>query len=238
MTLAFLDLETTGLINPRILEVGMILADDQLVPFAERSILVDPREDTNTPIVPHWSELLEPEAFRMHTDNGLLAEIDERAPGDIEMAEEALLTWLDPFRPASEPRGTWPLVGFGVGRYDVPLLARWMPDLLGRFHYRTIDVRTLTEVTRRWADFGGAPNPTKKHRALPDCRDALDTLRWWRSRYMPDRSGAEPAAAHQTTHAITFSGVPGQLEMHVEPPVYPPAPYQGSQRDAADRNYG
>jgi oligoribonuclease len=204
VTLAFLDLETTGLDRQftedhcPILEVAILLTDDNLVPFDSRSLVVEPREDGAGVRVVEFEDLCEPEAYRMHTDNGLLAEIDERTPGDIDMAQEALLDWLAPSLDGSNAgRGTVPLVGFGVGRFDVPLLARWMPDLLGQFHYRTIDVRTLTETTRRWADFGGAPTERKTHRALPDCHDARDVLAWWRNRYMPPAGAPEPPAPHQ-----------------------------------------
>jgi oligoribonuclease len=202
VTFAFLDLETTGLdllveTHCPILEVAIVLTDDNLVPFAERTLVVEPREDGTGTRVAEFVDLCEPEAFRMHTDNGLLAEIDERKPGGVRMAQEALLDFLDGFlAPLENP--VVPLVGFGVGRFDVPLLARWMPDLLARFHYRTIDVRTLTEVTRRWGDFGAAPEEQRKHRALAGCREALAVLQWWRDRYMPDRSQAEPPAPHQT----------------------------------------
>ncbi len=237
MTIAFLDLETTGLNRQftedhcPILEVAIVLADDELVPFAERSLVVDPRLDGNGDVVVEFSDICETAAFRMHTENGLLDEIDDRGPGPIEMAEEALLDWLSQFlAPLDNP--IVPLAGYGVGRFDVPLLARWMPNLLERFHYRTIDVRTLTEVTRRWGDFGGAPTDRKKHRALADCHDARATLAWWRSRYLPDRSGAEPAAPHQTTGFRIG-------DIRVEAPTFPPAPgYPGSQRDTADRWYG
>lgn len=204
MTLAFLDLETTGIErlftedHCPILEVAIVLVDDNLVPFAERSLLVEPRTNSDDVVVVEFEDICEAEAFRMHTDNGLLAEIDERGPGDIDLASEALLDFLGQYMaPLGNP--IVPLVGFGVGRFDVPLLARWLPEVLAQFHYRTLDVRTLTEVTRRWGDFGGAPTPRRRHRALPDCHDALDTLAWWRGRYMPPRDGREPAAPHQIT---------------------------------------
>jgi len=204
VTLAFLDLETTGLDRQftedhcPILEAAILLTDDNLVPFAERSIVIEPREDASGTRVVEFADICEPEAFRMHTDNGLLAEIDERQPGDVDMAEEALLDFLAPLITVLPEDSMIPLVGFGVGRFDVPLLARWMPDLLARFHYRTLDVRTLTEVTRRWADFGGAPTERKAHRALADCHDARNVLAWWRDRYMPPAGAPEPPAPHQT----------------------------------------
>lgn len=205
MTIAFLDLETTGLDRQftedhcPLIEIAIVLTDDNIVPFAQRDLLIDPRPDANggrTDIT--FEELCEPEAFRMHQASGLLSAIDERQPGGVEMAEEALLDFLSHFDLDNGGPSTVPLAGFGVGRFDVPLLARWMPDLLERFHYRTIDVRTLTEVTRRWGDFGGAPTEFKAHRAMSDCHDAIQVLHWWRAKHMPDRSRPEPPAPHQT----------------------------------------
>lgn len=209
MPLVWLDLETTGL-DPHagfIVEVAVVVTDENLQPILTRSLLVDARLDAVAMAAdaePHdgqWSGIFRmsnptvaaaADVERMHTGNGLLAEIGERRPGDVRMAEEVLLDELARAFPMAEDFG--PLCGNGVAHFDRAWLAVHMPTLHARFSHHNLDTRSLWLAVQRWADFGGAPADTRAHRALPDVMDSIAFARWFRERFMTKPEPLQPWA--------------------------------------------
>jgi oligoribonuclease len=57
-----------------------------------------------------------------------------------------------------------------------------MPRLNEYLHYRTIDVSSIKEVTRRWFPkaYFNAPAKTGNHRALGDIQDSIAELAYYR----------------------------------------------------------
>ena len=113
---------------------------------------------------------------QMHTTSGLITEI----PNGITVAEaEALvITYLEN---ASTQSGKSPLAGNSVS-VDRAFIARDMPLLNDYLHYRTVDVSSIKELTRRWfpkAHFN-APAKTGNHRALGDIQDSIAELAYYR----------------------------------------------------------
>ena len=112
----------------------------------------------------------------MHTTSGLITEI----PNGIQMAdaEEQILTYL--ISAGTEP-GKSPLAGNSVS-VDRNFIARDMPLLHDYLHYRTIDVSSIKELTRRWypKTYFAAPAKTGNHRALGDIRDSIAELAYYR----------------------------------------------------------
>lgn len=198
MPLVWLDLETTGL-DPgtgHILEVAVVVTDEDLEPIYSRSLLVDPRPDLEEKYGPMREPFAWPDVFaaanptataaadveRMHTDSGLLQAIDDLKPGNIEMAQEVLLGEVAPCFGDAPDFG--PLCGNGVAHFDRAWLVGHMPEFNGRLSYRHLDTRSLWLATQRWADFGGAPQDARTHRAMSDVVDALQFARWFRGRFM------------------------------------------------------
>ena len=112
----------------------------------------------------------------MHTTSGLITEI----PNGIQMAdaEEQILTYL---KSAGTEPGKSPLAGNSVS-VDRNFITRDMPLLHEYLHYRTIDVSSIKELTRRWypKTYFAAPAKTGNHRALGDIRDSIAELAYYR----------------------------------------------------------
>jgi oligoribonuclease len=126
----------------------------------------------------------------MHTSSGLINEI----PHGIEVAEaeKQILAYLASVGVAA---GKSPLAGNSVS-VDRNFIARDMKALADYLHYRTIDVSTIKELSRRWYPkaYFAAPAKTGNHRALGDIRDSIEELKYYRSAFFADKSRvAEPA---------------------------------------------
>ena len=113
----------------------------------------------------------------MHTNSGLINEIT----GGIEVseAEQLILAYLES---AGVAPGKSPLAGNSVS-VDRNFIARDMKALAEFLHYRTIDVSTIKELTRRWYPkaYFAAPAKTGNHRALGDIQDSIAELKYYRS---------------------------------------------------------
>ena len=74
-----------------------------------------------------------------------------------------------------------PLAGSTVG-FDRAWLDEHMPALHGLFHYRSIDVSTITELAKRWSPgvYEGRPKAGAAHRALADVMESISYLRYYR----------------------------------------------------------
>ena len=96
----------------------------------------------------------------------------------MEEAGKATLEFIAEHVP--EPR-TVPLCGNSIGT-DRRFLAVHLPEIEEYLHYRSVDVSTIKELTRRW--YPGAleavPRKATAHRALDDIRESIEELRWYR----------------------------------------------------------
>ena len=75
-----------------------------------------------------------------------------------------------------------PLCGNSIGT-DRRFLAAYLPEIEEHLHYRSVDVSTIKELTRRWypGALDGVPRKATAHRALDDIRESIDELRWYRA---------------------------------------------------------
>ena len=57
-----------------------------------------------------------------------------------------------------------------------------MPEIDEYLHYRSVDVSTIKELSRRWypAVVKAAPRKAGGHRALDDIRESIEELRYYR----------------------------------------------------------
>ena len=186
--LAWMDLEMTGLDPDRhvIVEIATLITDDNLELVAEGPDLV-----IHQP--PEAMALMDDYVREMHTRSGLLALIE----GSTISAAEAAAETLKFLRTHIPEASTVPLCGNSIGT-DRRFLAKWFPEIEDYLHYRSVDVSTIKELTKRWnpAALTKAPRKARGHRALDDIRESLTELRFYREFVF--RTAADPAPASVT----------------------------------------
>ena len=170
--LVWIDCEMTGLSleTDALVEIAVLVTDSELNIIGEGIDLV---------IHATEGQLAEMNDFvrNMHTSSGLINEIPQGI--NIEDAEKQILAYLDS---AGVAAGKSPLAGNSVS-VDRNFIARDMKALAEFLHYRTIDVSTIKELSRRWYPkaYFAAPAKTGNHRALGDIQDSIEELKYYRT---------------------------------------------------------
>lgn len=168
-----MDLEMTGLEPDRhvIVEIATLVTDDELNIVAEGPDLVihQPQEALDA---------MDDVVLAMHKRSGLLEAI-HASTVSIDEAGEATLAFIKEHVPTAS---SVPLCGNSIGT-DRRFLAVHLPAIETYLHYRSIDVSTVKELSRRWYPDAilGAPNKAGGHRALDDIRESVEELRYFRS---------------------------------------------------------
>lgn len=176
--LAWMDLEMTGL-DPGtcvIVEIATLITDDDLNIVAEGPDLVVHATDDQL-------ENMDPIVVAMHTKSGLLEQI-KASELTLEEAGKQTLAFLQEHIPAAR---TVPLCGNSIGM-DRRFLAAYLPEIEEYLHYRSVDVSTIKELSRRWYPkvLSGAPNKGASHRAMDDIKESLNELIYYRSKVFVD----------------------------------------------------
>ena len=170
--LVWIDCEMTGLSleTDALVEIAVLVTDSELNIIGEGIDLV---------IHATEGQLAGMNDFvrNMHTTSGLINEIEGGT--SVEEAEKKILDYL---ASAGVIAGKSPLAGNSVS-VDRNFIARDMKQLAEYLHYRTIDVSTIKELSRRWYPkaYFAAPAMTGNHRALGDIKDSIDELKYYRS---------------------------------------------------------
>lgn len=174
MSLHFLitDLETTGL-DPDldgVIEIAAVGTDRNLDVLFEYTTVIEPtptqrsRLDTN------------PYLVDMHTENGLIADLDAGKSTSLRLAEAELLDLIGVHRGDESPTKIV-LSGSGVSHFDQRRIEKFMPALTKRLAHCTVDVGVMR---RAYHTFVGEDlttiNEAKTHRALDDVRCHLEEL--------------------------------------------------------------
>ncbi len=171
--LVWMDLEMTGLDPARhvIVEIATIVTDDELEIVAEGPDLV-----VHQP--PEALEGMEKVVVDMHTSSGLLTAI-AASTISLEEAGKATLAFIRSHVPEAR---TVPLCGNSIGT-DRRFLAVHLTEIEEHLHYRSVDVSTIKELTRRWypGALDAVPRKATAHRALDDIRESIEELRWYRA---------------------------------------------------------
>jgi oligoribonuclease len=78
---------------------------------------------------------------------------------------------------------------------DRRFIDAYMPLLAAHLHYRTVDVSTVKELTRRWYPtvYGNAPVKRQSHRALDDIEDSITELLYYHKHMMIKNDDDLPA---------------------------------------------
>jgi oligoribonuclease len=196
-----MDLEMTGLDPNRnvIVEIATLITDDELQIVAEGPDLVihQPAEALAA---------MEPVVQEMHHKSGLTVAI-QASTVSLDQAAAATLEFLKQHVP--EPR-TVPLCGNSIGT-DRRFLAAYMPEIEDYLHYRSVDVSTIKELTRRWYPgvAEAAPKKVTAHRALDDIRESVMELRYYRRHvFLPPPTATQADDAAKTAESAGSSAPP------------------------------
>jgi oligoribonuclease len=169
--LVWIDCEMTGLdlAVDELVEVAVVITDYDLN-------LIDPGFDIV--IKPDQSALDNMGDFvrNMHTESGLITEI----PNGVSLAdaEYAVLEYILKHVPAEQSA---PLAGNTIGT-DRAFLSKYMPRVDSHLHYRSVDVSSIKELSRRWFPrvYFNAPKKNGGHRALADILESIRELEYYR----------------------------------------------------------
>ncbi|QAB17625.1 oligoribonuclease [Leucobacter muris] len=212
--IVWIDCEMTGLDVDQdgLCEIAVIVTDFELTPL-------DPGFEAI--INPGAEALARMNDFvrKMHTESGLLPRIENGL--SLEQAEQQVLDYL---RGLVTP-GRRPLVAGNTIGMDRRFISKYLPGLDERLHYRSIDVSTIKELSRRWypAAYFGAPEKRGGHRALADIAESIQELAYFRSTVMvagpgPDKAASEALAQTASArYAPILDGLQQQSEGVVEP---------------------
>ncbi len=162
----------TGLDPARhvIVEIATLLTDDELNIVATGPELVI---KTDEAALAEMDQVV----IDMHTKSGLL----EQIRASTVTHEDAMTQTLDFLKAHIPAAGSVPLCGNSIGM-DRRFLSVHMPEIEEFLHYRSIDVSTLKELTRRWYPqvLSDAPRKEVGHRALDDVTESINELRYYR----------------------------------------------------------
>lgn len=215
--LIWIDCEMTGLdiFHDELCEVSVVPTDFNLTVLDKGIDLVIKPSDA---AVAHMNDFVR----HMHTSSGLVDEWN-REGLSLDEAQRQVVDYVSRFLPE---HGKAHLAGNSVGS-DKKFLDRFMPDLMGRLHYRVIDVSTFKELSRRWypAVYENKPAKHGGHRALADIIESIDELRYYRDMCFvpapgPDTAQAQAGAAQieSTSLLRTYEsdGKPVEDPQHAE----------------------
>lgn len=135
---------------------------------------------------------------QMHATSGLDLEI----PHGVSLADAELqvLEYVQRFVPLERSA---PLGGNTIGT-DRMFLARYMPTLDGFLHYRSIDVSSIKELSRRWFPRAYFKSPDKAggHRALADILESIRELRYYRAAVFTEAPGRASDELQQISESV------------------------------------
>ncbi len=135
----------------------------------------------------------------MHTTSGLIDEI----PNGVSLAdaEYAVLEYILRFVPAEKSA---PLAGNTIGT-DRAFINKFMPRVDAHLHYRSVDVSSIKELSKRWFPraYFNAPSKDGGHRALADILESIRELDYYRKAVFV----ADPGPSTDEVQAISAAVV-------------------------------
>jgi oligoribonuclease len=169
--LVWIDCEMTGLDLEvdEIVEIAVVITDFELnVLDPGLSIVIKP----DASALENMSDFVRD----MHITSGLIEEIPNgKSLGE---AEYEVLEYVLKYAPTARSA---PLAGNTIGT-DRMFIAKFMPRLDNHLHYRSVDVSSIKELSRRWFPrvYFNAPEKHGGHRALADILESIRELEYYR----------------------------------------------------------
>jgi len=192
--LVWIDCEMTGLDPDKdeLVEIAVVITDSNLKPVDEGIDIVIKASDE---AIAGMGEFV----TNMHTTSGLIDEIPtgkSLAEAEYEVMEYVLAHVPD--------EGKAPLAGNTIGT-DRMFITKYMPRLDAHLHYRSIDVSSIKELSRRWFPrvYFQAPEKAGGHRALADILESIRELDYYRKAVFV----AEPGPTSDEALAVATSVV-------------------------------
>ena len=197
--IVWIDCEMTGLDVDRdgLCEIAVIVTDFELRPLDPGlEVIINPGDEALAGMNDFVRE--------MHTASGLLPRLADGAT--LEEAEARVLAYLARFVTA----GRRPLVAGNTIGMDRRFIAKYLPRLEERLHYRSVDVSTIKELSRRWypAAYFGAPEKRGGHRALADIAESIQELDYFRRTVMVEGPGPNRLASAEVSRAVSARYAP------------------------------
>jgi oligoribonuclease len=192
--LVWIDCEMTGL-NPDVdslVEIAVVITDSELNPIDDGIDLV---------IKPLAGSLEQMNDFvrAMHTESGLISELGNGL--ELAEAQTLVLEYIQRFIPTAKEA---PLAGNTIGT-DRLFIAKYLPEVDAHLHYRSIDVSSIKELSRRWYPrvYFQMPKKDGGHRALADILDSIRELRYYRETVFVELPGPTSAEAQLAAEKIS-----------------------------------
>lgn len=197
--LVWIDCEMTGLDLDvdELVEVAVVVTDYELTPLDPGfTIVIKPDQSA----MDHMGEFVR----EMHTTSGLLEEIPNGTT--LADAEYQVLEYILRFAPEHR---TAPLAGNTIGT-DRAFLAKYMPRVDAHLHYRSIDVSSIKELSRRWFPrvYFQAPTKNGGHRALADILESIRELEYYRGTAFTQPPGPSSDAAGAVAATVVEKWAP------------------------------
>jgi len=182
-----------------LVEVAVVITDYDLVP-------VDPGFEIVIKADQSAIDNMNDFVRNMHTESGLITEI----PNGVSLAdaEYAVHEYILRFVPQV---GHAPLAGNTIGT-DRAFLNKFMPRVDAHLHYRSVDVSSIKELSRRWFPrvYFNAPKKDGGHRALADILESIRELDYYRKAVFV----AEPGPTTEQVQTIS-ADVVEQFSVHL-----------------------
>jgi oligoribonuclease len=197
--LVWIDCEMTGLdlSVDELVEVAVVITDYDLKPVDDGFTVVIKPDQT---ALDHMGDFV----TAMHRESGLLDEIPNGKT--LAEAEYEVLEYILRFVPDAN---TAPLAGNTIGT-DRAFLAKFMPRVDNHLHYRSVDVSSIKELSRRWYPrvYFQAPAKHGGHRALADILESIRELDYYRAAVFVPPPGPTSDEAQAAAAATVESWTP------------------------------
>jgi oligoribonuclease len=167
--LIWVDLEMTGL-DPekeRIIEIATIITDTNLNIVAEGPNLIIHQPKELIANMDEWNT-------NQHGSTGLIKAVHESSVTEQE-AEMRTLEFISKF--VGHKRS--PMCGNTVS-HDRRFLAKYMSSVESYFHYRHIDVSSVSELISRWMNDAQTYDKQGSHRAKDDILESINELKLYK----------------------------------------------------------
>lgn len=156
----------------RILEIAVIVTGPKLETRTEGPVLSIHQTDEQLDTIDAWNR-------GTHGKSGLIDKVRASRLTE-EQAEEQLIAFLERY----VPKNSSPMCGNSIGQ-DRRFLVKYMPKLERFFHYRSLDVSTLKELSKRWRpEIYSAFKKQQRHIALADVHESIDELEHYRRYFL------------------------------------------------------